>query len=63
MLNEANEIYTVYDIMDILKIGENTAYRLLNEGKIKAFRIGKSWRIQEKSLQEYINDSEMNNSV
>ena len=32
------EILTVPELMELLYIGKNTAYQLLNEGHIKAFR-------------------------
>lgn len=41
--------------MDILDVGKNTMYRLLNTGKIKGFRIGRSWRITLEALEDFIN--------
>lgn len=37
----SGEIITVEELMELLYIGKNTAYRLLSSGEIKAFRIGK----------------------
>lgn len=54
MFNEYDDILTVDDLCSILLIGKNTAYDLLNKGKINAFRIGKTWRIPRLSIQEYI---------
>lgn len=48
------DIMTIYDMMDMLAIGKNTAYKLLREGKIKSFRLGNSYKILRKSVQEYI---------
>lgn len=48
------DILTIYDMMDMLAIGKNTAYKLLREGKIKSFRLGNSYKILRKSVQEYI---------
>ena len=53
-MNSANEILTVEEVMDSLYIGRNAVYRLLGTGQIKAFKIGKTWKIPDKSLQEYI---------
>jgi len=50
-------IMTVEDLMDTLKIGKNTAYQLLNDGEIKAFRIGRIWKIPRDSLSEFIINS------
>lgn len=47
-------VLTPKDIMDILGIGKNTAYRLLASGQLKGFRIGRSWRITEDALEEFL---------
>ena len=39
---------------DYLRIGMNTMYTLLNSHLIKACRIGRSWKIPKKSLDEYV---------
>ena len=65
-LSEANQIYansfedtmtllTVEDAADILMVGKNRIYELLNQGKIKGMRIGKSTgRIPKISIYQYI---------
>lgn len=42
--------------MDMLNIGKNTAYKLLDSRAIKAFRIGNKWKIPVSSVYEYINE-------
>ena len=54
MFDAYNDVLTVSEVMDLLYIGKNTVYRLLQEGDLKGFRIGKSWRIPKVSLEEYI---------
>lgn len=49
-----NEIMKFEEVMEFLNIGKNTLYRLLNNGEINAFRIGKVWKIPKKSVEEYI---------
>ena len=49
-----NEILTVEEVADILYVGKNTVYSLLQSGELRAFRIGKSWRIPRFCLEEYI---------
>lgn len=54
---DALERYTVLtptDVMDILGIGKNAVYELLNSGKLKGFRIGRSWRINADALDRFI---------
>ena len=48
------EVLTVYDIMNILCICRNTAYNLLGSGQIKGFKIGRTWRVTQKALDEYL---------
>ena len=54
MINEPKDLITIEELCSLLSIGRNTAYRLLNENKIKAFRIGKIWKIPKLSVEEFI---------
>ncbi len=49
-----NEIMKFEEVMEYLNIGKNTLYRLLNNGEINAFKIGKVWKIPKESIEEYI---------
>lgn len=51
-----NEIITIEQLMDMLNIGKNTAYKLLDSGDIKAFRIGNKWKIPLSSVYAYISE-------
>lgn len=51
---ESNDILNVENLMELLNIGKNTAYSLLESGEIKAFRIGRMWKIPRKSVYDYI---------
>ncbi|RSK49697.1 helix-turn-helix domain-containing protein [Bacillus canaveralius] len=54
MFNYDNDILTVEEMMEALYIGRNFAYKLLNNGEIKGFRIGRSWRIPRASIEEFV---------
>jgi len=54
MFGRCDEILTAEDIMEILFISKNTAYKLLNSAKIKSFKIGRVHRIHREALEEYI---------
>ncbi len=54
MLNQYQDILTAEDVSEILMIGMNRTYSLLNSGMIKGFRIGKKWRIPRDAVREYI---------
>ncbi len=53
MFDNYNEILTVEELMKLLWIGKNTAYELLQSKQLKAFRIGKVWKIPRRSVEEY----------
>lgn len=53
-LDTYNDLITVDELCDILAIGKNTAYRLLNDKKIKAFRIGRTWKISRQAINDFI---------
>ena len=48
------DLITIEELCEILSIGKNTAYRLLNTKEISAFRIGRIWKIQRASVSSYI---------
>lgn len=52
--NFEHEILTVEELMELLYIGKNTAYQLLNSGEIRAFRIGRVWKIPKEAVGEYV---------
>jgi len=48
-----SEYLTPREVMDLLYIGKNTLYRLLNSGELKGFRIGRQWRVTKSALKKY----------
>ena len=54
MLSDFPEILTTEEAADILRVGYNTLYDLLQSGKLKAYRNGRIWRIPKQSVIEYI---------
>jgi len=47
-----NRFYTVQEVMSLLKVCDETVYRWIKTGKIKATRIGKDWRIDAGDLDK-----------
>lgn len=47
-------VLTPQDVMDILGIGKNSAYELLKSGQLKGFRVGRSWRVPVKALEDFM---------
>lgn len=56
-------VLTAAEAMDILRVGKNTMYRLLNSGELPATRIGRTWRIQEENLNNFLRHGAIPNSV
>ena len=54
MLDQYEAVLTVIDLQEILNIGRNTAYALLNSGAIPSIRIGKKWRIPKDAVLHYL---------
>ena len=45
-------VLTPAEAMDILGVGKNTMYRLVKSGELKGFRVGRSWRVPESSIEK-----------
>lgn len=48
-----NEYLSPREVMNLLYIGRNTFYKLVNSGELPAFRIGKLWRVSREALKNY----------
>lgn len=48
-----NTLLTIDELCEQLFISPTTAYKLLQSGEIKAFKLG-TWKIPFKSVREYI---------
>ena len=48
------EIMTISQVAKYLQISEITTYRLIQEGKISAFKVGRGWRIKREDINEFI---------
>ena len=46
---------SIDDLMPILGIGRNTAYKLVRSGKIQSIRVGKQIRISKAALLKFVN--------
>ncbi|WP_455577697.1 helix-turn-helix domain-containing protein [Anaerosinus sp.] len=54
MFEQYDDLVTVEDLTEMLNIGKNSAYKLLDSGELKCFRINRVWKIPKKSVSEYI---------
>ncbi len=51
-----DEVMTIQEIADYLKVTRQTVYKLLNNGDLKAFKIGRSNRILRSELRRFIQE-------
>lgn len=49
------KVYTLEEIAELLHITRRTLYTYVKEGKLKAVKVGKYWRVTEKNLEEFLN--------
>lgn len=48
------EVYTLKEIEDLLHVTRRTLYNWIKGGKLKAFRIGKEWRVTREALEAFL---------
>lgn len=54
-------VYTVEEIMNILDIGKNAAYNLVNSGVFHYVKVGGHYRISKKSFDNWLDNLEKDN--
>ncbi len=54
MFESYDDLVTIEDLCEMLGIGKNASYELLRGKKIKAFHIGRAWKVPKKAVEEYI---------
>lgn len=52
-----DDVMTVRDVADYLKLDERTVYNLANRGKLPAVKIGKQWRFRRSMIDRMFNIS------
>ncbi|NCC66431.1 MAG: DNA-binding protein [Spirochaetia bacterium] len=57
------EILTVDEVATYLRVSRATICRWCGSGKLPAFKIGKSWRVQKNDLEGYIQQQRIAGSV
>lgn len=49
-----DDIMTIKELAEYLKIAEKTAYRFASEGKIPGFKVGSAWRFKKEEIDAWI---------
>ena len=50
------KILTADEVSKVLKVSKQTVRALINEGKLPAKKVGRSWRILEEDLHAFMKD-------
>jgi excisionase family DNA binding protein len=53
-VESGNEILTMKDICDLLRVHQSTIYKLIKKGKIPSFRIGSDWRFRRDMIERWV---------
>ena len=57
MFEQYPDILTAEEVCEALRMGYNAVYELLNEGKLRAYKNGRVWRITKQALIQYVSES------
>jgi len=49
-----DEILTVQEVAEYLKLSRTTIWRWCNEGKLQAFKVGRGWRIHRAEVEKIV---------
>jgi excisionase family DNA binding protein len=55
-LDNLNDISTIKELAEFLKVNEATIRRAIDSGKLKALKVGKSWRIEKEEVIKWLQE-------
>lgn len=60
MFEQYDDILTIEEVAELLRIGMTQAYRIVRSGNLKGYKEGKDWKIPKKALINYsLNDPKL----
>lgn len=57
-LDNLPEVVTVKQLADFLQVTELTIRRAINSGALKAFKVGREWRIEKEAVMEWLKNKQ-----
>ena len=48
------KVYTLEELTELLHITRRSLYNYIKDGKLKAVKIGREWRVTEETLDEFL---------
>ena len=52
-----NTLYTTEEVAKMLSLSKMSVYRYIKAGKLSAYKVGRDFRISQKALQQFLNQS------
>ena len=56
--SSSDDVMTIEDLSDYLRIQKVTIYKHVQEGNIPGFKVGNSWRFKKSSIDQWISKQE-----
>lgn len=53
----ASAFLTVAEVATLMRVSKMTVYRLVHAGELPAVRVGRSFRVPEEAVRQYLRDS------
>ena len=50
------DILTVKELSDLLRLHPTTVYKLVRQGKIPSFRVGNEWRFRKDAIMRWLSE-------
>ncbi|AHW63086.1 MAG: helix-turn-helix domain-containing protein [Corynebacterium sp.] len=55
--NDSGTFLTVAEVAELMRVSKMTVYRLVHSGELPAVRVGRSFRVHEQAVEEYLGAS------
>ncbi|HJC84155.1 MAG TPA: helix-turn-helix domain-containing protein [Candidatus Corynebacterium faecigallinarum] len=55
--NDSGTFLTVAEVAELMRVSKMTVYRLVHSGELPAVRVGRSFRVHEQAVKEYLGAS------
>ncbi|WP_448062132.1 helix-turn-helix domain-containing protein [Cellulomonas hominis] len=52
---------TVAEVAEVMRVSKMTVYRLLHSGEMPAVRVGRSFRVPQDALEQYLRTARLDN--
>ena len=58
--NDNGKFLTVAEVAELMRVSKMTVYRLVHSGELPAVRVGRSFRVHDQAVQDYLGTSVYN---